>query len=158
MNRRSFLHRMTMGVAAAVAVAADLDPEKLLWVPGARTIFLPPEKRLVTGEEAVAAFKEVQSKPIAAEHFTHTAAGTVVSDAYWNVISVNGRRVSAAEAAWLRLNHFSRHGGSSQRGSADHQAMTDQVVAQRVLAGWKDPLGVPTSVVNGFKKGSRWVE
>ena len=37
MNRRSFLTRL--GLAAASAAALDLvDPEKLLWVPGAKTI------------------------------------------------------------------------------------------------------------------------
>lgn len=37
MNRRSFLQRAMFG-AAALAV----DPERLLWTPGKKTIFIPP--------------------------------------------------------------------------------------------------------------------
>lgn len=40
MNRRDFVKTILQGVAAA-AVASDLDPERLLWKPGAKTIFLP---------------------------------------------------------------------------------------------------------------------
>ena len=36
MNRRSFLTRL--GVAAVGAAALTLDPERLLWIPGAKTI------------------------------------------------------------------------------------------------------------------------
>lgn len=36
MNRRSFLTRL--GAAAIGAAAASVDPERLLWVPGAKTI------------------------------------------------------------------------------------------------------------------------
>lgn len=39
MNRRDFLKRL-MGGAAAV-VAHELDLDRLLWVPGEKTIFLP---------------------------------------------------------------------------------------------------------------------
>jgi hypothetical protein len=38
MNRRSFLARLTGGLAAAVATAT-LDPDQLLWVPGQRQYF-----------------------------------------------------------------------------------------------------------------------
>jgi hypothetical protein len=38
-NRRGFLKALT-----ATAVAMTVDPERLLWVPGAKTIFLPPVK------------------------------------------------------------------------------------------------------------------
>lgn len=37
MNRRSFL----AGLAGLIGTAT-LDPEKLLWIPGQKTIFLPP--------------------------------------------------------------------------------------------------------------------
>lgn len=40
MERRGFLKTLFGGAAAAVA-GTMLDPEKLLWVPGAKTIFLP---------------------------------------------------------------------------------------------------------------------
>lgn len=42
MNRRRFLS--LLGIAAAGAVAAEFDPERLLWVPGAKAIFLPPPR------------------------------------------------------------------------------------------------------------------
>jgi hypothetical protein len=38
-SRRGFLTTLLAGAAGAV-----LDPEKLLWVPGKKTIFLPPTK------------------------------------------------------------------------------------------------------------------
>lgn len=40
MQRRSFL--------SALVAAATLDPEKLLWIPGQRTIFVPPPFQTVT--------------------------------------------------------------------------------------------------------------
>ena len=39
MNRRLFLHQLTLA-----ASALTLDPERLLWTPGAKTISLPPAK------------------------------------------------------------------------------------------------------------------
>lgn len=45
MNRRGFLKLLGLG-AAAVAAEAVPDPECLLWVPGQKTIFLPPERKL----------------------------------------------------------------------------------------------------------------
>ncbi len=40
MDRRGFLRTLGLG-ATAVAAAHVLDPERALWVPGARTFFLP---------------------------------------------------------------------------------------------------------------------
>jgi hypothetical protein len=37
MNRRGFLASLT-----GLLATATLDPERLLWVPGAKTIFIPP--------------------------------------------------------------------------------------------------------------------
>jgi hypothetical protein len=50
MNRRGFLQLLGMGAAGAM-LGVELDPERLLWVPGAKTIFLPPppERRLTHG-------------------------------------------------------------------------------------------------------------
>lgn len=42
MNRREFLTRF-LATAAGAAVAHTLDLDKLLWVPGAKRFFLPPE-------------------------------------------------------------------------------------------------------------------
>lgn len=41
MNRRGFLRSLLSGTAGAIA-AHTLDLDRLLWVPGERTIFLPP--------------------------------------------------------------------------------------------------------------------
>lgn len=38
MNRRSFLARLSTGLAAAVA-GATIDPERLLWIPGQKAVF-----------------------------------------------------------------------------------------------------------------------
>jgi hypothetical protein len=53
MNRRSFLKILGIGTAAAAITPAMLegfvqDPERLLWTPGERSFFLPPEKALTT--------------------------------------------------------------------------------------------------------------
>lgn len=48
MDRRTFFRLVTTGAAAAVA-GTMLDPERLLWVPGAKTIFLPNPK-IVTAQ------------------------------------------------------------------------------------------------------------
>jgi len=40
-SRRDFLVRF-LATAAGAAVAHTLDLDKLLWTPGARTIFVPP--------------------------------------------------------------------------------------------------------------------
>ena len=44
LNRRTFLGTLVAGTAGAVA-GLTFDPERLLWVPGAKTIFLPPVAR-----------------------------------------------------------------------------------------------------------------
>lgn len=41
MNRRSFLRVLGLGALGAAA-SMELDLERLLWVPGAKTIVLPP--------------------------------------------------------------------------------------------------------------------
>src|SRR5690606_38205400 len=47
MDRRAFLKALTTGLAATAATAV-IDPEELLWVPGAKTYFLPPDPPAVT--------------------------------------------------------------------------------------------------------------
>lgn len=45
MNRRNFLMLLSTGV-----LGHTLDLDRLLWIPRAKTIFLPPIKRLTTAE------------------------------------------------------------------------------------------------------------
>lgn len=42
-NRRQFIQAISAGIAGTYA----LDPEKLLWIPGQKTIFLPPARELI---------------------------------------------------------------------------------------------------------------
>lgn len=42
MNRRGFLRLLGLSAAGALAPDLTLDPERALWVPGAKTFFLPP--------------------------------------------------------------------------------------------------------------------
>ena len=58
-TRRGFLKALGIGGTATVAGAATLDPELLLWVPGAKTIFIPKEPVLYRGE-LVTDLKEVE--------------------------------------------------------------------------------------------------
>lgn len=51
LSRRAFLQ-----LASASAAAVAFDPERLLWVPGAKTIFLPPEKTIVIAQEIPVAY------------------------------------------------------------------------------------------------------
>ncbi len=57
MNRRGFLKSLAAAVAGVAAYEAD--PERLLWVPGAKTFFLPPAKpvelapAIVSGDDVV---------------------------------------------------------------------------------------------------------
>ena len=55
-SRRSFFRRAAVAIAGAAAAATvpeklvqalELDPERALWVPGQKTIFLPPAKEVI---------------------------------------------------------------------------------------------------------------
>jgi hypothetical protein len=53
-NRRRFIQLVT---SSAIGVYS-LDPERLLWVPGEKTIFIPPPRKLIFASEVVAAEME----------------------------------------------------------------------------------------------------
>jgi hypothetical protein len=106
MNRRQFFTR-----AAVAAAALVVDPERLLWVPGAKAFFLPPPKGpIVSGAQAEQAFKEIAAKPFAeiirGDHEVWTGVGHCVFDQDWNLLSVRGKPVTALEAARLQLGHY----------------------------------------------------
>ncbi len=46
LSRRGFLG-LAASATAGVLASAALDPERLLWVPGQRKLFLPPQRTLV---------------------------------------------------------------------------------------------------------------
>lgn len=156
MDRRDFLKRLAGAAAigtAAVVAGIDLDPERLLWVPGKKTIFLPPAKPLVTDAATVAReFQAVVEADInavlhgAIAHRVHTGLGVVESDAAWNVVRINRHPVTAAQAALARLNHFQWH-DRGLAGSPEHVEMTERVVAERLAAGWSDPIGAESERV-----------
>ena len=60
MNRRRFL-----GSSAALLAAGMVDPERLLWVPGQRTIFIPPQVTLSPTNEFISWMTGVQIKLVA---------------------------------------------------------------------------------------------
>ena len=47
MNRRQFVKLIASSAMAAYA----LDPERLLWIPGEKKIFIPPERKLIYAAE-----------------------------------------------------------------------------------------------------------
>ncbi len=140
LSRRDFLKRLSAATAvgtAAILGGADFDPEKLLYVPGQRAFFLPPEKRMVVGEEAVSAFEQVKAES-KGFRLGWTKAGTVVMDSQWNVISISGRLLTAVEAASMRQSEY---GGLRSNNRRPLEEETALVVAQRKAAGWSRPKG-----------------
>lgn len=57
MNRRSFL-----SLIPAALAGATLDPERLLWVPGQKTLFLPSARVAFSTTEVISALKYTYGK------------------------------------------------------------------------------------------------
>lgn len=57
-DRRRFLQILGSSAVAAYA----LDPEKLLWIPGQKKIFIPPPRRLIYASELHASDEGVTMK------------------------------------------------------------------------------------------------
>lgn len=53
MNRRHFLARLGFGTVSAAAAISTFDIERLLWVPGEKTIVLPAVTRLVDRQTGI---------------------------------------------------------------------------------------------------------
>lgn len=87
MNRRAFLQ-----LATAAAAGLVLDPERLLWVPGKKTIFLPTLRRPTTTEVWASACDQLRKgdiftiegcysrSPITREQTMHLQQFVVLSD------------------------------------------------------------------------------
>jgi len=95
-NRRAFL-----ALAAASAAGFALDPERALWVPGAKTIFLPPERTVVAaGVGDIEAFIAGVGAPFVTDGVWRGAkplaeAMRWVSDAEHALLVARGRRAIA---------------------------------------------------------------
>lgn len=153
MDRRSFLRRLVSGAAVATATtlvglpALDLeafveDPERLLWVPGQKTFFLPPTESLISGDEALTGWKAIQQQSIheilkGQFREIKVRRGTILFDSAWNIVAFNGRRVSAREATELRQESFAPWGG---KWKDPNVTVTEaEILAARVDAGLKEP-------------------
>lgn len=90
MDRRAFLRRFGLG-AAAVVTTAVLDPERMLWVPGQKTVFLPPVTRfkpnntfltvdIITREALRALENNLQMLQILERPYDSQFGGTVIGD------------------------------------------------------------------------------
>jgi hypothetical protein len=147
-SRRAFLTRLVAGTAALTAASlVDLegfeqDPERLLWVPGQKTFFLPPLESMRSGDEALEDFATIQKRSLkdvltGPTRHVQTRRGVLTFDAAWNIIGLNGRRLTAAEATQLRQESFAPWGG---RWKDPNVSVTEaDLVAARAEAGEKYP-------------------
>lgn len=111
MHRRDFLRRFAAATAAATAAAATLDPERLLWTPGEKTIFLPPD-----GGWTSAIVQASELPPGVSYHYknlggvtmpdgkthvvttvAHTSMGTAEFDSHGNLLRLGGRVITSAQ-------------------------------------------------------------
>ena len=51
MNRRAFLSTLAATFGAGV-ISATLDSERLLWLPGQKTVFIPPPAKMFSADAA----------------------------------------------------------------------------------------------------------
>lgn len=148
MKRREFFKWLAAG-AATIVGASEVDIDRLLWVPGEKTIFLPPEKTFVVGHEAERLYNYYLNNaaevvglspkmPLVGREVS-TAMGRITLDAFENVVAVNGRVVSAREAAHLRATSFTRN--NRIHPSVNMADEVARVISERTAAGWADPVG-----------------
>lgn len=86
MDRRSFLSYLAAG-AAALGSGVEIDYERALWVPGAKTIFLPAESVFVPTPEMVDRVLAAHGIGVPRYHLTVSGRGTVFFDKQWRPIS-----------------------------------------------------------------------
>lgn len=94
MNRRDFFLWMA-GASAAIGVGAEIDYDKLLWVPGAKTVFLPSETSIIVPDaRTVDRVLAAHGVTMPRYHMTlrgREDAGTYLFDENWNLMS--GREI-----------------------------------------------------------------
>jgi hypothetical protein len=120
-SRRGFIQAMAAAVAAASVLEVD-DPERLLWRPGTKTIFLPPPKEIAHPQDAAVReimreFEKPRIVSLSGGRYTVTLADAasalgggaplqVVFNDKWRAISVNGQPVSGGEADYIARRVF----------------------------------------------------
>lgn len=95
MNRRSFLQWLA-GAGAAMAAAGEIDVERMLWVPGHKTIFLPPEGVIIPDAPTVDRVLEAHGVRMPRYTLTTREAGTLLFDKNWQLL--NGKELLAKPA------------------------------------------------------------
>ena len=138
-GRRRFLQ--TLVAATASAVALEIDPERLLWQPGAKTFFIPdtsaPKNLITDAGQINAAYVQLATIPpeirAGLRHETMTAIGLAKFDGDWNLLTLNGRPItSARKAADFIASKYTAFG---PRATNDFVA---QIAAKRAQAGLQD--------------------
>lgn len=106
MNRRSFLQWLA-GAGAAMAAAGEIDVERLLWVPGHKTIFLPPEGVIIPDAPTVDRVLEAHGVRMPRYTMTTREQGTLLFDKNWQLLNgaellAKPNGMTASEIAYLQ--------------------------------------------------------
>lgn len=151
MNRRKFLAWLT-GSAAGVAAASTLDVDKLLWQPGARTIFLPPPPpnidrvQLVMSSDGRPLFvapEDVYIPPLSPGETLRIAA---VHGRY--VVTASGLARVEFDEQWqaIRGLHYSNEGRGEALALEELAWLTEKMndpASGQLAADWNQPLRAP---------------
>jgi hypothetical protein len=92
-NRRQFIKLISSSALAAYA----LDPERLLWIPGEKKIFIPPERKLIYAAEI--AENELHSFGVAVSDLSelHKFMYEVIEGQLYKHMGVNYKNVQIFE-------------------------------------------------------------
>ncbi len=97
-SRRGFLKKVLGGAVAAAVGIVTVDPEKLLWVPGARSFFVPDGKIAIRN---IALATDAQTAAITGVHYVRIRF-TELHDVFGGR-SVSERAVLMTEAEFARV-------------------------------------------------------
>lgn len=81
MNRRSFLTTL-LGGAAGAGIAATLDQERLLWIPGAKKLFIPTQASIVTQPMIVIPERTIYRHPYAFDVVLDLNEAAILKEGY----------------------------------------------------------------------------